>query len=189
MMSIVKIIFLSAICFFSRDARIIHVKTVEDALTSLEHSTAIIAFVKLLGQELTATNGGNNGINSQFNNYQNNFQNNLQNNYPYNNNNNNYNGNYNYNYNKNPYGPSPDPCSSSPCFNNAVCQPNGGESYYCLCKYGYYGNRCEKFNNPKGKLLAIILGTILPFFAIIIIISFIVFCCCNRRKISLSIFF
>lgn len=37
-------------------------------------------------------------------------------------------------------------------------------------------------DNPKGKLLAIILGTILPFFAIVILASFIIFCCCNRRK-------
>ncbi|CAF0867260.1 unnamed protein product [Brachionus calyciflorus] len=129
---------------------------------------------------------GNFGVNQQNNNP-------IVNNYPYNNNNNNFpynsnnfpynNDNNNYPYkNNNPYVQPANPCISAPCFNGAVCQPNGGDSYFCLCRYGFYGNRCESIDNPKGKLLAIILGTILPFFAIVIIISIIIYCCCCRRR-------
>lgn len=41
-----------------------------------------------------------------------------------------------------------------------------------------------KTGHPKGQLLAIILGTILPFFAIVIIVSIFVYCCCCKSNIT-----
>ena len=36
----------------------------------------------------------------------------------------------------------PDPCTSSPCENDAACVP-AGKDYVCLCQPGYAGERCE----------------------------------------------
>lgn len=72
-------------------------------------------------------------------------------------------------------------CSSSPCFNNAYCQSTGQYSFYCQCRQNYFGVRCERYHNPKGVLLGIVLGTVLPLFAIIIIVSIIIYICCLRR--------
>ena len=72
-------------------------------------------------------------------------------------------------------------CSSSPCFNQAYCQSTGQYSFLCQCKSNYYGIRCERYHNPKGLLLGVVLGTVLPVFAIIIVVSIIVYICCLRR--------
>ncbi len=34
-------------------------------------------------------------------------------------------------------------CATMPCFNGAYCQPMGANNYRCMCRHGYYGDRCE----------------------------------------------
>ena len=63
------------------------------------------------------------------------------------------------------------------------CTSTGLYTYACVCKYNYVGYQCEQYRNQKATILAIVLGTVLPFFAIVLIsICVAYFCCCNNSR-------
>lgn len=39
--------------------------------------------------------------------------------------------------------PIPNTCASNPCLNGGTCYTGPGSSYYCLCRSGFAGTRCE----------------------------------------------
>ncbi len=79
------------------------------------------------------------------------------------------------------------PCQQRPCYNEGQCVPTGPYTFQCQCRYNYHGQRCENYRNPKAVLIGIVLGTVLPFFALVIICSCVAyFCCCKRKHAPLN---
>lgn len=44
-----------------------------------------------------------------------------------------------------------DGCEPNPCLNGAVCRGYRRSGYLCLCKEGYFGDRCQMCEWPSQK--------------------------------------